>query len=73
MDSPQWFILNHIGTPAMRQAATAKRVVDSFNSRENTTLELFAPTIVSMTAVGNNIVQTEKPFVFHYVFVSCVF
>lgn len=73
MDSPQWFILNHIGTPAMRQAATAKRVVDSFNSRENTTLELFAPTIVSMTAVGNNIVQTEKPFVFHYVFVRGVF
>ena len=61
-----WYVLNHIATSLQEQA---KKVVDTFNRTEETSLELFAPTYVVRETKNGEIRMKSVNLTFHYVFV----
>ena len=61
-----WYVLNHIATTLQEQA---KKVVDTFNRTEETSLELFAPTYVVRETKNGEVRMKSVNLTFHYVFV----
>lgn len=61
-----WYVLNYIAHPNTK----ASMVVERFNERNNTTLELFAPTFVTMVEREGVRIPREKPLTYHYVFLQ---
>lgn len=68
-DAIRWFVLNHIPGPGSSRISAVRRAVDTFNNRHLACIELFAPTIVSASRIGDRMVCSEKPLTYHYVFV----
>ena len=66
LDSPCWYVLNHVGTNGRD---TAQKAVDKFNSANNTALELFAPTYVAKEERDGEIKFRTLSLTFHYTFV----
>lgn len=71
-----WYILNYIPPPGARRSALPA-VVDAFNEAlakrfpkgAVTPVELFAPTFVSLVSEGGHVRQSERPLLYHYIFV----
>ena len=66
LDSPCWYVLNHVGANGRD---TAQKAVDKFNSVNNTALELFAPTYVAKEERDGEIKFRTLSLTFHYTFV----
>ena len=69
-DTRYWFILNHIVKSTATCAKSAEKKIQRFNARESASLELFAPTIVSVIETDGRNVLRNKPLIFHYIFVK---
>ncbi|MDE6460097.1 MAG: hypothetical protein K2K52_04585 [Paramuribaculum sp.] len=71
LETPQnhttWYVLNHI-SPNGKDAAT--KAVDKYNSINNTTLEIFAPTYIVKEQVNGEIKYRTANLTFHYTFVK---
>ncbi len=66
MESPRWYVLNHIATSPK---ATAQKAVDRYNAGQGTAVELFAPTyVVREERDGETRFRTAN-LTFHYIFV----
>lgn len=63
-----WFVLNHIKLTNAK-AATPQSEVAKFNTINNSSIELFAPTFVRMVERNGKPVRKDEPLTFHYVFV----
>lgn len=68
---PCWFVLNHIGN--VHGENQAQKTLDRFNKRQNTRLELFAPTYVVKEDRDGKVCMRRLRLAFHYVFVRGVF
>lgn len=67
-DDNEWYVVNYIPqTTAGRESAEA--VISRFNISAPQPLELFAPTFVKMTEERGQVKVSEKPLLYHYVFV----
>lgn len=62
-----WYVLNYI-PPTTAKRETAEAVIARFNASMPSPLELFAPTFVKMTEERGKVQVSEKPLLFHYVF-----
>lgn len=65
----QWYVLNYFSPLSSRKGASAKDCVDSFNTRENTSLQLFCPSFVVYHEKNGQKKKVDKPLAFHYTFV----
>lgn len=66
LESPRWFVLNHIGTALQDMA---KKTVERFNALSDASLELFAPTYVIREQSHGELRMRTANLTFHYVFV----
>ena len=72
-DVSQWYVLNHIDSTLGKQEAVVRSKIEKFNLSQSASLEVFAPTFVSVVNIGGKCVRTEHPLTFHYVFVKGTF
>lgn len=70
VESPQWFVLNHIRTDFQH---VAKKEVERFNAWQGSSLELFAPTYVAREEKEGEIRMRTVKLTFHYVFLRGTF
>lgn len=66
LDTPRWFVLNYIGSAFQEMA---RKAIDRFNSTNDCTLELFAPTYVVREEKNGEIKMRTANLTFHYLFV----
>lgn len=66
-------VLNHIDSTLGKQEAVVRSKIEKFNLSQSASLEVFAPTFVSVVNIGGKCVRTEHPLTFHYVFVKGTF
>lgn len=62
-----WFVLNYIPAPGARRSLL-KSLVDAFNSTAPEPLEVFAPTFLALSSRDGKVLKTEKPLLYHYIF-----
>lgn len=65
-----WYVLNHI-SPNGKDTST--KAVDKYNSINNTSLEIFAPTYIVKNNVNGEIKYRTANLTFHYTFVKGTF
>lgn len=66
-----WFVLNYIPSPGTRRSGLPA-LIDAFNRQDPlqaSPLELFAPTFISLVEERGKVAKTEKPLLYHYIFV----
>ena len=65
-----WYLLNFIPSPGVKRNALPG-MVDAFNAAlpVSERLELFAPMFVSVTTEDGKVSQSERPLLYHYIFV----
>ena len=69
-----WFVLNFVPPPGQRRSTLPDKI-DAFNEallRDDSSqqpLELFAPTFVALESDRGKVNKTEKPLLYHYIFV----
>ena len=66
VETPLWFVLNHIGIAFQDMA---RKAIDRFNAGQKCNLELFAPTYVVKEEKDGEIKMKTVNLTFHYVFV----
>lgn len=64
-----WHVLNYIPSPGKRRSGLTA-IFDAFNASASEPLELFAPTMVVLTSASEKVHKTEKPLLYHYIFVK---
>lgn len=64
-----WHILNYVPGPGVRRSALPS-LIENFNQTVKRPLELFAPTFISLKTEEGKVKKTEKPLLFHYIFVK---
>lgn len=67
-EKPYWFVLNYI-CQSLSKKSVASAIVDKFNSNTDASLDLFAPTFVSVSKHNGKVSRQELPLTYHYVFV----
>lgn len=63
-----WHILNYVPPLGSRRSALPG-IISSFNSALERPVELFAPTFISLESKEGHVHKTEKPLLYHYIFV----
>ena len=64
-----WYILNYIPRAGKRRSGL-KALINSFNTTLESPLELFAPTFISLSQNQGQVRKTEKPLLYHYIFIK---
>lgn len=64
-----WYVLNYVPEPGFRKL-TLPKIFETFNATVDDPLQLFAPTFISLTSENGKVKKTEKPLLFHYIFVK---
>ena len=64
----QWYILRYIKPDTIRLKQPIAGTINQFNRTENTSLELFAPTIIRVVHREGKLIKVESPLAYQYIF-----